>query len=43
MHVTMKDRVAVVTGGSKGLGLAMARWIGVGAIELDSVGALRLR
>jgi NAD(P)-dependent dehydrogenase (short-subunit alcohol dehydrogenase family) len=25
MHVTMKDRVAVVTGGSKGLGLAMAR------------------
>ena len=25
MQVTMKDRVAVVTGGSKGLGLAMAR------------------
>ena len=25
MHVTMKDKVAVVTGGSKGLGLAMAR------------------
>src|SRR5258708_29978297 len=25
MHVTMKDRVAVVTGGSKGIGLAVAR------------------
>ena len=25
MHVTMKDKVAVVTGGSKGLGLAVAR------------------
>ncbi len=25
MQFTMKDRVAVVTGGSKGLGLAMAR------------------
>ena len=25
MQVTMKDRVAVVTGGSKGLGLAVAR------------------
>ena len=25
MNVTMKDRVAIVTGGSKGLGLAMAR------------------
>ena len=25
MQVTMKDRVAVITGGSKGLGLAMAR------------------
>ena len=25
MNVTMKDRVAVVTGGSKGIGLAVAR------------------
>ena len=25
MQITMKDRVAVITGGSKGLGLAMAR------------------
>jgi len=25
MHVTMKDRVAIVTGGSKGIGLAVAR------------------
>ena len=25
MQVTMKDRVAVVTGGSKGLGIAVAR------------------
>ena len=25
MQVTMKDRVAVVTGGSKGIGLAVAR------------------
>ena len=25
MQVTMKDRVAVVTGGSKGLGLAVAK------------------
>ena len=25
MQVTMKDRVAVITGGSKGLGLAVAR------------------
>jgi len=25
MNVTMKDRVAIVTGGSKGIGLAVAR------------------
>jgi len=25
MNVTMKDRVAVITGGSKGIGLACAR------------------
>ena len=25
MHVTMKDRVAIVTGGSKGIGFAVAR------------------
>ncbi|CAN7761698.1 SDR family NAD(P)-dependent oxidoreductase [Bradyrhizobium sp. LjRoot220] len=25
MNITMKDRIAVVTGGSKGIGLAVAR------------------
>jgi len=25
MNITMKDRVAVVTGGSKGIGIAVAR------------------
>jgi len=32
MQVTMKDRVAVVTGGSKGIGIAVARrFAGAGA------------
>ena len=30
MQITMKDRVAVVTGGSKGIGIAVARRVAPG-------------
>lgn len=34
MQVTMKDRVAVVTGGSKGIGLAIARQFAASGAEV---------
>ena len=43
MQITMKDRVAVVTGGIKGIGIAVARRFAESGARVAMLSALRHR